>query len=281
MDQQEITLTQYIEQTQIMYKNTELVGEKLARKYHILTEEAKRLIRTLLKELYYFHKEGKCPEHFKKSNVFVTRFGEAKLRDVSFGGKDNSTVLQNYKDACTIIKETVFQQYKKDIPEDMMHLLRLMGSPATVIDMEYVICTHASLVPLENRKTFFMRMYDHINSVLSHDKPSVQRHILQALPYGIEWYNKLKGNRLLEELFEWKKDESKKGTKVFLKSYRNATVHEMDDYCRREKYTSDDFQLILSVTFPNLLPRMQEELEKVKQLRDLKFDSLFGSNLPT
>uniref|UniRef100_A0A0E0CJJ1 Uncharacterized protein n=1 Tax=Oryza meridionalis TaxID=40149 RepID=A0A0E0CJJ1_9ORYZ len=270
-----IPLTQYVmmAQTLMMHINENLFGKNSAMKFHVLTEEAKRLIRTILKQLYFFHRNGQCPEKFTESNVFVTISGRAKLVGVKLGDKNDTMVFQNYQDAHRIIVETVFQKRWKEIPADMMHLLRLMRSRATAIHMGYVICTHASLVPLENRESFFMKMYKHIMHVLPRDKPTAHRNILQALPYDLDWYNKLQGNDLLEELFSSNKGGYGNGSTEFLRFYRNATVHDMDHYYKR-RYTPNEFQLILAVTYPLLLPRMQEELEKEKHLRILRLDSL-------
>uniref|UniRef100_A0A0E0G5C5 Uncharacterized protein n=1 Tax=Oryza nivara TaxID=4536 RepID=A0A0E0G5C5_ORYNI len=253
-----IPLTQYVmmAHTLMMHINKNLFGKNSATKFHVLTEEAKRLIRTILKQLYFFHRNGQCPEKFTESNVFVTSSGRAKLIGVKLGDKNDTMVFQNYQDAHRIIVETVFQKRWKEIPADMMHLLRLMRSRATAIRMGYVICTHASLVPLENREPFFMKI-----------------NILQALPYDLDWYNKLQGNDLLEELFSSNKGGYGNGSTEFLRFYRNATVHDMDHYYKR-RYTPNEFQLILAVTYPLLLPRMQEELEKEKHLRILRLDSL-------
>ena len=40
------------------------------------------------------------------------------------------------------------------------------------------------------------------------------------------------------------------------------------------EYTKDDFESVLLVTYPICLPRMQEELEKHEQLRDLNLHNL-------
>uniref|UniRef100_A0A0D9VF68 Uncharacterized protein n=1 Tax=Leersia perrieri TaxID=77586 RepID=A0A0D9VF68_9ORYZ len=252
------TLIEYIMMTPMMHFNETLVGEKHGHKgnYHYLTEEAKLLIRTILKELHFLHKDGKCPDKITVSNIFV-KYGRAELKGVYLCEKEDTMIFRNYKEVYEIIMGTVLREHSKDdIPDDVMRLLLLMTSQATAIDMEYVICTHASLVPLGNREAFFMKMYKQIMFVLPEEKPTAQKKILQALPYDLYWYNKLEGNSEIEELF------------------RNAIVHDMDDYHVGRRYTSDDFQLILWVSFPMLLPRMQEEHEKEKHLRPLNIHSL-------
>uniref|UniRef100_A0A0D3F426 Uncharacterized protein n=1 Tax=Oryza barthii TaxID=65489 RepID=A0A0D3F426_9ORYZ len=272
------TLAQYTAITPMMHKNKKLIGENRKVKgehirYNYLTEEAKLLLRTILAEVYFVHEDEQCLKKITKSDIFVKN-GRAEFKGVDLCKKEDTMIFQNYKEVHKIFMETVFQQNSKDIPEDVMHLLRLMTSRATAIDMKYAIYTHACLVPLENREAFFMKMYKQITKVLPEDKPTAHKKILQALPYALDWYNKLQGNSLLEELFMWKENDSRKGITCFLNSYRNATTHDMDNYCTGNGYTSDDYQLILCVTFPMLLPRMQEELEKAGHLKILKLHSM-------
>lgn len=244
---------------------------------NIMTEKAKLVSRALLIELYFLHKMGKCPQHFDESNVFIREDGIAEIRECNLDDKSDSKVFENYQDAHKIIVEIVLQQHKDDIPKDVKHLLNLMNNPNKAINMEleYLICTHASLVPLRNRETFFLWMYRHIMFMLPCDKPAGD------MPYKSYWHKKLKGDNLLKKLFRREKDMCyKKEITDFLKSYRNAIVHGMDKYSEeRIRYTPDDIQLILLITFPMLLPRMQEELWENKQLEDLQLDSLFGSNM--
>lgn len=257
-DQQFKPLTQYIEDKKIMH--------------NVMTDEVRLVIRAIIIELYFLHKMGKCPRRFDESNVFIREDGVAQLRDCCLDDKSDFKVFENYLDAKKIIVKTVFQQ-QKYIPEDVRHLLKLIDTSDKVIGMEleYLICTHASLVPLRNRGSFFLWMYEHISFVLP--ESIMHKDILKDLPYKSNWYDKLIRNDLLKKLFRLEKYSE--GIYAFLVSYRNANDHSMEG----KIYNPDDIQQALWVTFPILLPRMQEELWKNEQLKALQLDSLFGSNI--
>lgn len=268
-------LTQYIRQTPIMHTNINPVGEKSGRIYCMMTEEAKLLISSLLEALHHFHINGDCLLHFNASNVVVTTSGRVKLKDINFQGKMDSLILYDYGNAHKILQRTMFTS--SVIPEDIKHLLQLMNSPRA-IDMEYVIRTHASLVPLRNRFQFFYDMYEQITSVLD-NRPEKKR-ILNALPCPRDWHKRLQGNALLEESFHggYTSYDPNGGPIVFLKFYRNTLMHRMERYLKPLKcnphirplnYTRDDFEKILVVTYPMCLPIIQEELENENQLRTL------------
>ena len=257
-DQQFKPLTQYIEDKKIMH--------------NVMTDEVRLVIRAIIIELYFLHKMGKCPRRFDESNVFIREDGVAQLRDCCLDDKSDFKVFENYLDAKKIIVKTVFQQ-QKYIPEDVRHLLKLIDTSDKVIGMEleYLICTHASLVPLRNRGSFFLWMYEHISFVLP--ESIMHKDILKDLPYKSNWYDKLIRNDLLKKLFRLEKYSE--GIYAFLVSYRNANDLSMEG----KIYNPDDIQQALWVTFPILLPRMQEELWKNEQLKALQLDSLFGSNI--
>uniref|UniRef100_A0A0D9VF62 Uncharacterized protein n=1 Tax=Leersia perrieri TaxID=77586 RepID=A0A0D9VF62_9ORYZ len=262
-------MSQYVKETPIMV-NKNLVGATSQRVFFVMTDEATLVIRAIIIELYFLHKMERCPQHFDESNVYIRGDGIAQLRECNLDDKSDSKVFENYQDAQKIIVETVFQQHMEDIPKDVMHLLELMNTPdqAISIELEHFICKHASLVPIRNRETCFLWMYRHI-MFLPSDK------LKGDMPYKSYWYKKLKGNDMLQKLFWGEKD-----TNDFLKSYRNAIVHSMDNYGeRRSRYTPGDIQQILCTTFPFLLPRMQQELWENEELGDLQLDSLFGYNL--
>uniref|UniRef100_A0A0E0JYU8 Protein kinase domain-containing protein n=1 Tax=Oryza punctata TaxID=4537 RepID=A0A0E0JYU8_ORYPU len=106
----------------MMHKNKKLVGEnrKVEGKHNYLTEEAKLLFRTILAEVHFLHEDGKCPKKITKSDIFVKN-GRAELKGVDLCKKEDTMILQNYKEVYEIIMETVFQQHSNDIPDDVMH----------------------------------------------------------------------------------------------------------------------------------------------------------------
>lgn len=275
-------LTQYISRPTTIMRNIKLVGDKSGRKYWMMTEKAKLLIRSLLKALRHFHINGVCLLHFNESNVVVTISGRVKLKDIHIQGKNDSFILDNYRDARAILLTTMFTSTSV-IPEDINHLLELMNS-GWAIHMDYVISTHASLVPLGNRFQFFYKMYEQITSVLNNTREKTR--ILDALPYLCDWHTRLQSNALLEESFRggYTSYDPNGGPIVFLQFYRNALAHRMErclkplknnPHIRPLKYTQDDFEKILVVTYPEYLPKIQEELENENQLRALNLHDLF------
>uniref|UniRef100_A0A0D9VF66 Uncharacterized protein n=1 Tax=Leersia perrieri TaxID=77586 RepID=A0A0D9VF66_9ORYZ len=269
-------LVGYIKHTPVM-----LVGPTPGRVYCLITEEAKFVIRSLLKELYFLHKRGKCPQNFNESNVFIREDGMVQLRGCYLDDKSDSLVFKNYKDASNIIEKILFGQHKEDIPEDVMHLLNLMNTQDKVfsMDLEYLICTHASLVPLRNRETFFLWMYTHIMFVLPYDKSTERNEIINALQ-KVDWRDTLQEDSVLGKIFWRKRDGSEEEIDYFLHCYRDTVFHGTDKYnAKGKRYTPDDIQLILWVTFPMLLPTMQQELWNKNQWRALKLDGLLGSTM--
>ncbi|XP_037456322.1 uncharacterized protein LOC119326840 [Triticum dicoccoides] len=278
-----IPLVQYVSRLKPVMHIVTPVGEMRGRTYQVVTEEGKRLMASLIRTLHDFHRAGKCPEQFCASDIAVTSTGRVKHTNTSLlRGKTDELVLRNYEDARDIFEKTVFDGYDPTlIPEDIKHLLQLMTSPGA-ISAEYVISTHASLVPLSNRYQFYLDMCDHITSVL--DGNPEQNDILSSLPYGDKWVEKLEGNLLLEESFHRSGPYDTEGSAMaFLKFYRDTLMCRMENFMKPFKsfpgmkpleYTKGDFESVLLVTYPMCLPRMQEELEKHKQLRDLNLQNL-------
>lgn len=194
-------------------------------------------------------------------------------------------VRKNYEDASNIIMDTLFADYKPTIiPGDVNHLLSLMKSPIA-IRMKYVIGTHASLIPLGNRFQFYLDMCDHITSVVYPELERSNIHGALDHPYGKNWSMLLEYNILLKESF-YRSESSyntTKGAIEFLRFYRNTLVHRMDK-CKKPLqnvedfrtliYTKEDIEMILLVTYPMILPRMQEELQNHERLKDLNLHNL-------
>ncbi|EAY85500.1 hypothetical protein OsI_06880 [Oryza sativa Indica Group] len=241
-----------------------------------MTEEAKRLIRSLLKALHIFHQHGVCPGQFDESNIVLLKDGKLKFRDITFEAKDETGVLRNYQNVHLILSQLL----PDNVPEDIKHLLDLMSSSRSS-QMGYMIYTHASLVPLGNRFQFFLQMYEKLKSVLGRAE---HQNILDAVPYG-DWYKILEDNHLLNNSFHGRRTpyNINGGPTVFLNFYRNTVVHRMENHgqplkysYKKLRYTSDEFEEMLAVTFPLYLPKIQEVLDERKMLRALNLENLFS-----
>lgn len=278
-------LTQYITSLKPIMHTVELVGEMRNHWFYwVVAEKAKCLMASIIRALHDLHEANICPEQFCASNIVVTSYGRVKIR-VAYFKKTVPLVRKNYEDASNIIMDTLFADYKPTIiPEDVNHLLSLMKSPIA-IGMKYVIGTHASLIPLGNRFQFYLDMCDHITSVVY---PELERsNIYGALdePYGENWSMLLKYNILLKESFyrSGSSYNTTKGAIEFLRFYRNTLAHRMDK-CRKPLqnvgdfrtliYTKEDIEMILLVTYPMILPRIQEVLQNHEQLKDLNLHNL-------
>ncbi|KAM3401074.1 hypothetical protein ACQJBY_005712 [Aegilops geniculata] len=277
-------LTQYITSLKPIMHTVKLVGEMRNHWFYwVVAEKAKRLMASIIRALHDLHEVNICPVQFCASNIVVTYYGRVKIRVACFK-KTVPMVRKNYEDASNIIMETLFADYKLTIiPKDVDHLLSLMKSPIA-IGMKYVIGTHASLIPLGNRFQFYLDMCDHITSVMNAE---LRSNIHGALddPYGENWSVLLKYNIFLEESFyrSGSSYNTKKGAIEFLRFYRNTLAHRMDK-CKKPLqnvgdfrtliYTKEDIEMILLVTYPMILPRMQEELQNHKRLKDLNLHNL-------
>uniref|UniRef100_J3LC26 Uncharacterized protein n=1 Tax=Oryza brachyantha TaxID=4533 RepID=J3LC26_ORYBR len=221
-------LLEYIVRVLTVYKNVKSAGEKNgSRECWILTEEAKCLIRSLLKALYVFHHHGLCPGQFDESNIVIlTKTGKAKFTRISVEDKDDSRILRNYQDTHAILQRILHQQPTDNVPEDINHLLDLLSSPRS-INMGYLIYTHASLVPLGNRFQFFLQMDEKIMLVLGR---AAHKNILNDVPYGDNWHKILQCNPLLKESFHIRRNpyNTNGGSTVFLHFYRNTVAHRME-----------------------------------------------------
>uniref|UniRef100_A0A0E0CJJ4 Uncharacterized protein n=1 Tax=Oryza meridionalis TaxID=40149 RepID=A0A0E0CJJ4_9ORYZ len=278
-------LTEYIIGLMIIIvKDVVLVGEKGGNTYYIVTEEGKKIIRSLLNTLSEIHQQGKCPKKFNESNIVMEK-GNVKFSDIEFEEITNEGIRNNYRNVRSIIRKTLFGDCSNDeIPEDIKHLLRLMARRSS-FRMGYVISSHASLISLGNRCHFFKVMYDHIKNVLCHSNKQAQKKILDALPYKGDWHTTLKSNALLEESFysrETPYDPNGKSI-VFLTFYRNTVAHKMEKYLQPLQhsenivleYTREQFEEILAAVFPLYLPTMQEQLAKHGELEKLNLKYVF------
>ncbi|KAM3407443.1 hypothetical protein ACQJBY_001074 [Aegilops geniculata] len=277
-------LTQYITSLKPIMHTVKLVGEMRNHWFYwVVAEKAKHLMASIIRALHNLHEVNICPVQFCASNIVVTYYGRVKIKVACFK-KTVPMVRKNYEDASNIIMDTLFADYKLTIiPKDVDHLLSLMKSPIA-IGMKYVIGTHASLIPLGNRFQFYLDMCDHITSVVDAE---LRSNIHGALddPYGKNWSVLLKYNILLEESFyrSGSSYNTKKGAIEFLRFYRNTLAHRMDK-CKKPLqnvgdfrtliYTKEDIEMILLVTYPMILPRMQEELQNHKRLKDLNLHNL-------
>lgn len=133
-------LTEYIICPFLLYKNVEPVGKNGKKVCCMMTEEAKRLIRSLLKALHIFHQHGVCPGQFDESNIVLLKDGKLKFRDITFEAKDETGVLRNYQNVHLILSQLL----PDNVPEDIKHLLDLMSSSRSS-QMGYMIYTHTLL----------------------------------------------------------------------------------------------------------------------------------------
>ncbi|XP_037456310.1 uncharacterized protein LOC119326810 isoform X1 [Triticum dicoccoides] len=277
-------LTQYITSLKPIMRTVKLVGEMRNHWFYwVVAEKAKSLMASIIRALHDLHEVNICPVQFCASNIVVTYYGRVKIR-VACLKKTVSMVRKNYEDASNIIMDTLFADYKPTIiPKDVDHLFSLMKSPIAT-GTKYVIGTHASLIPLGNRFQFYLDMCDHITSVVD---PELRSNIHGALddPYGENWSVLLEYNILLKESFyrSGSSYNTKKGAIEFLRFYRNTLAHRMDKCKKLLKnvgdfrtliYTKEDIEMILLVTYPMILPRMQEELQNHKRLKDLNLHNL-------
>lgn len=168
----------------------------LSRNFSVSTEECRRLILSLAIALRDFHESGFCVSGgFGESNLVVSGHtkqlvytpcvisapdggepkvevlmgfsdpGKFKLQDVDFERSTSDGIESNYRDARAFIVSTMFQGQEAEIPDDIKHPLQLMASPEAASTGQ-LIATHASLVPLVNRRMFYKECCDHVREIL-------------------------------------------------------------------------------------------------------------------
>lgn len=129
-------------------QNILLVGEMQGRSFWLTAEEAKRLIRSILKFIVNNHRNNKCLGPFNETNITVTSSGRAKFNHVDLEDKSDAGLRRNFEDARNIILNTIIKGYTlQQIPVDILHLICLKRYQLT---KGYFISNHASLVPVVN-----------------------------------------------------------------------------------------------------------------------------------
>ncbi|CAN6343107.1 unnamed protein product [Urochloa humidicola] len=241
----------------------QLLGHLLVRvSYPILSEMGKRAILSLLKAVEEHLAEGLCLERFKWPDVLLTRDGQVLFNHVKAIQSSPNARKDTVEDTVSVVEYFI---KPGQFPADLVHLLRLMDVQAK----PELYTLHPSLVPMSNRGWAFIQMFEKVRNLSA----SELRDILLKLPYHSNWRAQVQQNMVLQETYQFVpgRYDSRPGNKtaveeqlesanLFLDFVRNGTSHR----AQRTLITlPSQFELILFVLFPLLLPLLQEAIYDV------------------
>lgn len=275
-----------------------LVGEKLGRCFSITTEPGMKLISSLTKMLHEFHNfDNVCVSGFE-SNLVVAECtkeflivptepdeiepsqnlgpGVYKVPDqLVFQQSTPAGIQANYLAAHDFITKNLLHP-DIPVPDDLKHLLKLMKSPESAT-MGPLISRHASVVPWVLRQQRFVLTYI---SYIRHDLPDVDpaaaAMVLGEMPYLDDWIERAKNNKLLELFFNHRRDKYRADATGFLDFIFDVSVNNRE-WCSSRHfkpyppgeagYTADETEIVMTVTYPELMPTIQESLWKTNHLQ--------------
>ncbi|KAL6623315.1 hypothetical protein ACP70R_033194 [Stipagrostis hirtigluma subsp. patula] len=248
-----------------------LIGHLIKKvSYPLTSETGKRVLLSLIKLVEQVLASGNCLARFDPSNVFLTHSGQVLLKHVRIVEPVYEARRHNIEDTLRVAKK-LFEGCR--VPPDIAHLLSLME--AQVKTNLYSI--HGSLVPHFNRGWGFIQCYEQIKFKIT---VAEKNQILLKLPYINTWRSVIQCNLVLQETYDFvlgsydprpgsksEIDQQLESAELFLEFLRNGHSHRMQ---RKLINVACQFDLIVLVLFPLLLPRLQEAILEVLKDRGLR-----------
>ncbi|TVU04561.1 hypothetical protein EJB05_47676, partial [Eragrostis curvula] len=236
----------------------------------VSTEYGKTFTRSMLKALWENEQNDECFSDYDQSHMWASRSGRARFKGLRRMQRTGHQAKSNYDSAHNILT-ALYTRGDEAIPEDINHLLELIKNYPLKKDLYHI---HASLVPLSKRQPSYIKMFEQLMYKMS---PESRDQIPLNLPYSELWKEILKGNRLLERIYDFKpsiyavpdspeqqnqptfeeqlersrkrkREESSKMTKY----HRHRTAHRMDDVVKEVElgqggYQAEDSELVALV----------------------------------
>ncbi|KAL6847606.1 hypothetical protein ACP4OV_022632 [Aristida adscensionis] len=291
--------------TTVPSEGIRLIGETLGRRFSIISKPGRELISSLTTALHQLHEAGICLSSFDESNLVVSDkaqeilfnpiksnkieppqnvppgvfvspgqmvfpvAGRLKFRDVDLQQSTTAGIRTNYLDAHMFITKKLLQP-EIPVPDDIKHLLKLMKSPESA-SMGSLLSRHASFVCLGLRQGLVMTYIPYIRHILPFVDCNAEAMILREIPYLNDWIDRAKKNKLLELFFNHRKDKGRADAIAFLNFYYEVSIDRMK-WCRSSwfksdgGYTPEEVELVMAVTYPQLMPLIQEALWKTNHL---------------
>lgn len=192
------------------------------------TTSARTAIKSLNVFLFDMHKQKfSFGGDFSAEDLYVTEDGRIKVHYLTASAlkeyTDKSKEL-DYFTGAQIIENTIFSG-NKDLPEDILHLLKLMKHESA--KFEYVIRFHISHVGPLAQLSIFSLMFWKLDVLEESDKKKYNN-IIQMLPFGHgEWRTMLKRNSFLEEVYAYKSRQFtfSNSSRGLVKLCRNSIQH--------------------------------------------------------
>uniref|UniRef100_A0A0A9PGU0 Uncharacterized protein n=1 Tax=Arundo donax TaxID=35708 RepID=A0A0A9PGU0_ARUDO len=146
-----------------------------------------------------------------------------------------------------------------------------MKSPESAT-MGPLISRHASLVCFGLQRMLVMTYIPYIRHVLPCVDHTAEATILGEMPYLDDWIERAKKNKLLE-LFNHRQDKYRADAAGFLDFYYDVSINKMEWCWSRwfkpdgeAGYVPDEIDIVTTVTYPELMPAIQESLWKTNHL---------------
>ncbi|XP_034573391.1 uncharacterized protein [Setaria viridis] len=203
--------------------------------------------------------------------------GKLKFRDVMFQQSTPGGIRANYLDAHAFITKNLLQP-GIPVPDDIKHQLKLMKSPESAT-MGPLISRHASVVPWGLRRGLVMSYIPYIRHVLPHVDPAAEATVLSEMPYLDDWIERAKNNKLLELFFNHRRDKYRADATGLLDFFYDISINKMEWCWSRcfkpdggyppgeSGYKPDETEIVTTVTYPELMPKIQESLWKTNHLQ--------------
>ncbi|KAL6645288.1 hypothetical protein ACP70R_016896 [Stipagrostis hirtigluma subsp. patula] len=146
-----------------------------------------------------------------------------------------------------------------------------MKSPDQSAIMGSLLSRHASLVSLGHRRGLVMTYIPYIRHILSYVDHTTEAMILREMPYLDDWIDRAKKNELLELFLNHRQDNGRADATAFLGFYYDVSINMME-WCHSSQfkldggYTPVEAEMVMVVTYPELMPSIQEALWKTNHL---------------
>ncbi|KAL6648514.1 hypothetical protein ACP70R_012738 [Stipagrostis hirtigluma subsp. patula] len=197
--------------------------------------------------------------------------GRLKFKDVEFYESTPAGIQANFHDAHAFITKNLLQP-EIPVPDCIKHLLKLMKSPESAT-MGPLIARHASVVCFALRMLVVMRYIQYVRHALPYQDRAAAATVLEEMPYLDDWIERAKKNKLLELIFNHRRDKYLRDNATgFLDFYYDVSINGME-WCWSRwfkpdgGYTLDEAETVAVVTYPELMPKIQESLWKTGHLK--------------
>ncbi|CAL4913431.1 unnamed protein product [Urochloa decumbens] len=258
-----------------------LVGEKLGRCFSTTSEPGMNLISSLTTALQEFHDSDICLSGFDESNVAVT---EDITKEMLFVPTKSDEIEPPQNLDSGVYKMPGRMVFPEAPGKLKFRDVRFQQSTPAGIQANY-FDAHAFITknllqpgPWGLRRGLVMTYIPYIRHVLPHVDPAAEAMVLSEMPYLDDWIERAKNNTLLELFFNHRQDKYRGDATGLLDFFYDISINKME-WCWSPRlkpdggyppgesgYKPDETEIVTTVTYPELMPKIQESLWKTNHL---------------